>query len=132
MIVSLFVRDATTERARSFIATHQPTPIVSNFGAAEFASALSIRLRTGRLDMTEARSAFFQFDDWRAVAVWSYELTSGDVRAADAFVRRLDLPLRAPDALHIAMARRLDCPLATFDARMADCGKILGVPLAPA
>ena len=34
------------------------------------------------------------------------EARSSDVRDADAMLRRLDLPLRAPDAIHIAIALR--------------------------
>jgi len=124
------VRDATTERARGFIATNQPTPTVSDFGAAEFASALGLRLRTGRLDIAQVRFAFSEFDSWRAGAARTCQLTPGDVRAADAFIRRLELPLRAPDGLHIAIAQRLGCALATFDVQMAESASILGVPVA--
>jgi uncharacterized protein len=55
-----------------------------------------------------------------------------DLRQAERFLRRLDLPLRAPDAIHIAITQRLDLELATFDERMADCAKRLGVKVAAA
>ena len=50
---------------------------------------------------------------------------------ADALVRRLDLGLRAPDALHIATARRLGATLFTFDLGMASAARMLGLSLLP-
>jgi uncharacterized protein len=46
------------------------------------------------------------------------EIHAVDVRLAAAYVRRFDLALRAPDALHLAIARRLDIALVTLDRRM--------------
>ena len=43
------------------------------------------------------------------------------------FASRLPLALRAPDALHLAIARRLDVALVTLDRRMAAAAKELGV-----
>lgn len=48
------------------------------------------------------------------------------MRAAEAFVRRLDLTLRAPDAINIAIATRLGLALMTFDSGMANCARALG------
>jgi predicted nucleic acid-binding protein len=42
-------------------------------------------------------------------------------------LRRLDLNLRTPDAIHIAIAQRLGAELATFDVRMAESAEALGV-----
>jgi predicted nucleic acid-binding protein len=47
-------------------------------------------------------------------------------------IRQLDLPLLAPDALHIAMAKRAGAVLATFDTKMAASAKNLGLDLAGA
>jgi len=45
-------------------------------------------------------------------------------------LRRLDLPLRTPDMLHIAIAARLQAKLATFDDRMQSAATKLGLPIA--
>jgi predicted nucleic acid-binding protein len=50
-----------------------------------------------------------------------------DVALATAYTRRLDLPLLAPDALHISIARRLEATLVTFDRGMAAAAGALGV-----
>ena len=43
------------------------------------------------------------------------------------YVRRFDLALRAPDALHLAIARRLDATLVTLDRRLAAAAGELGI-----
>ncbi len=43
------------------------------------------------------------------------------------YVRRFDLALRAPDALHLAIARRLDATLVTLDRRRAAAAGELGI-----
>lgn len=55
------------------------------------------------------------------------EINTVDVRLADAYVRRFDLALRVPDALHLAIARRLDVALLTLDRRMAAAARELGI-----
>jgi uncharacterized protein len=55
------------------------------------------------------------------------EIHAVDVRLAAAYVRRFDLALRAPDALHLAVAERLDVPLVTLDRRLATAARELGV-----
>ncbi|HVH76374.1 MAG TPA: hypothetical protein VM755_15780 [Stellaceae bacterium] len=56
-------------------------------------------------------------------------MISADIAAADAFLRRLDLNLRAPDAINIAIAQRLGADLMTFDERMTANARALGLAL---
>jgi uncharacterized protein len=48
---------------------------------------------------------------------------------ATALMRRLDLPIRTPDAIHIAMVQRIGCRLLTFDRSMAGVARTLGIEL---
>jgi len=59
------------------------------------------------------------------------ETTSADVFAAGGFIRRLDLNLRTPDAIHIAVCQRSDSVLATFDRRLAAAAENLGLAVEP-
>ncbi len=78
-----------------------------------------------------AQAIFSNFDTWAARTAQRVEILTADVKAAEAFVRRRDLTLRATDALHIAMAQRTGATLLTFDEKMAACAKTLGTPVAP-
>jgi predicted nucleic acid-binding protein len=53
-----------------------------------------------------------------------------DIQAAAAIIRRLDLNIRAPDAIHLAIARRIGASIVTFDHRMADNAPALGIAVA--
>ncbi len=132
VLVALFTRDRLSARADAFLRANMPVLIVSNFAAAEFSSALARRVRTGEMRADEARLAFSNFDAWTARSTQHAELVAADVTAAQAFLRRLDLALRAPDALNIAIALRLAADLATFDDKMAASAVALGTPIAAA
>jgi len=130
VIVSLFINDDLNERAEEFVRANSPTICLSDFAAAEFSSALSRRVRVKTLSRSQARVAFREFDLWRTTGIVALETTTADVAAADGYLRRLDLPLRTPDALNIALADRAGAALATFDEPVARCAKALGVRLA--
>lgn len=132
LLVAVIVPDAFSARARSFVDGQRPTLLISDFGAAEFASALARRVRTRELTADQANEAFATFDAWAAFRGPRLEVTTTDVVRAESFIRRLDLNLRTPDALHIAIAQRHGAALATFDGRMADAAKALGLEIAPA
>lgn len=131
LLVSMFVHDPLSARADAYIASANPTATVSDFASAEFASALGVKLRRGELDTTKVRAVLADFDGWRSRGTVGCELTNADVVTADAILRRFDLPLRAPDAMHLAIAQRLGVPIATFDVQMALSAGALGVTLAP-
>jgi uncharacterized protein len=127
LLVGLIVSDKFSDRGREFVARERPTLLVSDFGAAEFASVLARRVRTRELAAEAARQAFTAFDAWSTSRSRRVELGPSDVARAEGFLRRLDLNLRTPDAINIALAEHHSAALATFDIRMADAARALGV-----
>lgn len=132
VIVALFVPDLFNERAARLIEDRRPTLVLSDFAAAEFASVLESQVRTRELTANAARDAFDAFDAWADVRGARLETTTADVVAAERLLRRLELNLRTPDALNIAIAQRHGAALATFDTRMAAAARALGVEVADA
>lgn len=104
--------------------------MVSDYAAAEFAAVVARQVRMRRMTADEARVGFADFDIWMARTIQRVATVSGDVRAAEAILRRLDLNLRAPDALHLVIAQRSGGKLATFDKGMAANAEVLGIPVA--
>jgi predicted nucleic acid-binding protein len=104
--------------------------VVSDFAAAEFASAIAYRVRTRTLNAAEAQRALANFDVITARAARRIEITPADITAATAFLRRLDLTLRTPDAINVALAQRVGAQLLTFDRQMAKAARALGMELA--
>jgi uncharacterized protein len=131
VVIPFFLPDPFVVRAKAFLSTEPSGLVISDFVSAEFASAVGRRLRMKQLNLGEAQMALANFEIWIDQAASRTETISADVRTVYTVLRRLNLPLRTPDALHIAIAQRLGAELATFDARMAENAKSLGVALAP-
>lgn len=129
VVVPLLLPDAFEDKARVFLAGGPDDLIVSDFVATEFASVVGIRLRMGLLAIDEARTVLSNLDTWIARSADRAETTALDVKTAEAMLRRLDLSLRAPDAINIAIAQRIGADLATFDKQQAEAAKKLGVAL---
>jgi predicted nucleic acid-binding protein len=132
VIVAIVTRDFFTDRAYHYLNIETPNMIVSDFAAAEFASAVARRVRMRELTPDQGRRAFVTFDGLAPRAIERIETSPADMKGAEAFLRRLDLPLRAPDALNIAIAQRIDATLMTFDDKMAVAVRALGVAVAAA
>jgi len=132
VLVPLFIEDPFEERALRFVELHRPAILLSDFAAAEFASAVARRVRMREIGRDAARMAFSSFDAWARFRGPRLQTTTAEVAAADGFLRRLDLNLRTPDALNIAIAQRHGAALATFDSRMAEAARALGVEVAAA
>jgi uncharacterized protein len=77
----------------------------------------------------EAPAIFTAFDLWRGRFSDAEDAVSSDIRAAAMIIRRLDLNIRAPDAINLAIALRPGASLATFHRRMAENASALGVTI---
>ena len=106
--------------------------IVSDFAAAEFASVVGRLTRMRRLTANDATAIFSDFDAWKAGTAVLVVTTTPDIAVAASVLRRLDLNLRTPDAINVAIADRLGATLATFDEKMAIAARALGVQVASA
>ncbi len=122
VLVSFIVGDSETLRAQRYI-SGLTSAIVSDFGRAEFASAIARRVRMGEHSPDDGKRFLQILDNWIETEIEVANVQSDDIRRADAYLRRLDLNLRTPDAIHIAIAMRFDVPLATLDERMAGCAR---------
>ncbi len=127
IVVSLFVKDALAEPARVAIVRAGAILLLSDLASAEFVSAIARRLRMGALSLAEAQDAIGLFDVWAATIAEPVETMPQDFAVCTAYLRRLDLPLRTPDGLHIAIASRLGASILSFDKQLIASAKKLGV-----
>jgi predicted nucleic acid-binding protein len=131
VLAGFFIRaDTFASRAKSFFAGIDEVPLVSDFVAAEFSSVIARLVRKRQFTAKEARETFALFDNWRTQSADDTDAVPDDIRLADTIIRRLDLNIRAPDAINLAIAMRLDAAVATFDSRMAENARTLGVAVA--
>ena len=71
-----------TRRAETLLRTHAPMPVVSDFAAAEFASALARSVRMAELDGASAKAAFATLDRWMRQSAERIEIDREDVTLA--------------------------------------------------
>ena len=127
VILPTLVEEAGSRAVDEFIGASHEKLVISEFAAAEVASALSRLVRTGLLDHDDAATRLADFDAWRAADAAELDTQASDIRLAHVFVRRFDLMLRVPDALHAAMCRRAGHRLVTMDRRLATAARDLGI-----
>jgi uncharacterized protein len=127
-LLPMLIAEPGSAAVDAFVEAAADELVVSEFAAAEVASAMSRLVRTDRLATSDAALRLADFDAWRAAATDDVELNAADVRLAHLYVRRFELMLRAPDALHAAVCRRTGLELITLDRRLATAADALGVP----
>ncbi len=127
VLLAILLHEPASERVDVFIESRDGRLTVSEFAAAEVASGLSRRARTGAITPHAARDHLSDFDAWRATATLDIAIHEADVRLASIFVRRFELGLRTPDALHAAICQRAGLALITLDLLLAEAGRSLGL-----
>lgn len=127
VLIPSLVEEPTSAAVNAYLAAETGELLVSDFAAAEVASGLSRLVRTGFLAAEAAVSRLTDFDAWRAETAIAVDVLPGDIRSAYAFVRRFDLMLQAPDALHLAIAQRLAASVVTLDRPLARAARALGI-----
>jgi uncharacterized protein len=130
VLIPSLVDEPASPAVNAYIGAGGQELFVSDFAAAELAAALSRLVRTGIYAIAAATERLGDFEAWRAAQTVAVEVHAADVRVAYNFVRRFDLMLRAPDALHLAIARRVDATLVTLDRRLARAAGSFGLAVA--
>jgi predicted nucleic acid-binding protein len=127
VILPRVVEEPGSEAVRAYMLTTDEERLISDLAGAEVASGLSRMVRMRVMSPGDAEQHLGDFEIWRAATASPVDLHAADARLAYAYVRRFDLALRAPDALHLAIAHRLDATLVTLDRRMARAAAELGI-----
>jgi hypothetical protein len=128
-LIPTLVQEEASGVVKAYLVASDQELLVSDFAAAEVASGLSRLVRTGLLTAAEGAARLADFDAWRAATSAPVDVHAADVRLAYAYVRRFELALRAPDALHLAIVLRIDATLVTLDRRLARAAQELGVTI---
>lgn len=127
VLVAAFTPDIHSAQAELWLEAAD-TPVVSDWAAAEFSAAVRNKVRQGVVRADRVDAVEGAFDSWIAKLGARQQVLAQDHLKARALVIKHPL-LRAPDALHIAIALRLSASLATFDERQADAAVLEAVPV---
>jgi predicted nucleic acid-binding protein len=126
IVLTLFVREPMSESVGKWLASRRQPLAFSDWGLTECASALGIRLRRHELDTDSAARAF------RAITAFANEscelVACGGhhQKEAQGLLARFDLPLRAGDALHLAISQHIQATLVTCDKQLIAAAKAIG------
>jgi predicted nucleic acid-binding protein len=105
VLLPLFVPEPESGRVRRGLATIPPEDItISEWTRTEFVSAISIMVRTRRLEESLAQTAVRIFHEMAEASLQVLVPEGTDFVLAAQFLERFDLALRAGDALHLAIA----------------------------
>jgi predicted nucleic acid-binding protein len=127
VLVPTLVKEPASPVVDEFLRSSTDQLVVSDYAAAEVASAMSRLIRMDRMLVSTASDRLVDFDAWRAGMTDTIDMVTHDSRLANTYVRRFELGLRAPDALHIAICRSLGLRLVTLDRRLAAAARQLGI-----
>jgi len=119
VLVATLVQEDSTSAVLLFLSQASEPLLVSDFAAAEVASSLSRLVRMRQTTAEATRNALDRFDIWRQSDSGRTEIDNADIVEADGLVRRFELKLRTPDALHLAVSLRISAKLVTLDDILA-------------
>ena len=126
VFASLALGGSLSSRARKWIDAAGGAIALSDWTLCEFSSALRVSERAGRISEAERERAEFGAGQWTGRSE-PLAIVGADVRRARGMIDAFRAPLRAGDALHLAVAERFGLALATFDEGMRRAAREIGL-----
>lgn len=128
-LTPLFREEATSSKVAAFLARQSAgTLAVSKWASVEFSSLISRDVRMDTITVAQGRKLIAEFDAMVADALVALMPTANDFTLAQQYVANFSTKLRAPDALHLAVAHNSAAEfIATLDEGMLFAAKKLKV-----
>ena len=124
--VPLFVAEPASERVDAWLDACGEGIVSSDWIVTEFASALSIKERSGTLSARDATAAWRSFEAFSRSGLRLAPVNRTAFAEAARIIRQAAFGLRSGDAVHLAVAREIGVSaIATLDATMASSAKRL-------
>jgi hypothetical protein len=110
VMIPILVKEPASAAVDAFMSSVQQEPWVSDFAAAEVASALSRLVRTGRLEASVGAASLSDFDVWRAAMTRPAEMYAADIRLPECLsadlISRCEYPTRCISRLFVGSVSR--------------------------
>jgi uncharacterized protein len=127
VIVAYYLPELLSSRVQAIYDAHA-SPATSELVEVEFFSTLSLRVRVGDLAREQADRVGQLFVSHLDSGLYArIHLTADHYRQARDFLARFDLPLKSPDAVHLAVSSAAGLTLVTADAQLGRNAEALGI-----
>lgn len=129
-LTPLFREETTSAKVANFLSRQAPgTLAVSKWASIEFASLISRDVHMNAITINQARKLVTEFDAMAALSLVILIPAAKDFDLARDYVAHFGTQLRAPDALHLAVAHSNNVAVvATLDGGMLAAAKKLKIP----
>jgi len=128
VVVTALANEDATDRAQAWLRARPPgETVISDWVVTEVSSALSIKIRTGKIDVEARARIFREFNRMARDELGLVQVKAAHFHNAARFADQHTLGLRAGDALHLAIASDHGLTLCTLDRRLAEAGPALGI-----
>lgn len=118
--VALLVPEPGTAGVKAWFAGLSEIPVSGDWLLSEFASAISLKLRSGELAENHARAVRKEFETLAECGLRIVPVSRAAFRDAAEMAKQHTCRIRAGDALHLAVAREIGAKsVATLDAVMS-------------
>ncbi|OBZ95176.1 twitching motility protein PilT [Pararhizobium polonicum] len=127
VLVAALTPETGTVRIQQWLAQQSADQLTtSDWTITEFSSALSLKMRTGQLQLEGRNRSLTAFRQLISESFTLLSISALHFRAAARLTDHFSLNLRAGDALHLAVAMEHGTTLCTLDQRLAAAGPELG------
>lgn len=127
VVVAYYAPEPLSDRVQEIYRAYSNVA-VSDLVEVEFFAALSLKTRVGDLERARAERIASLFVTHLADGLYDrLHLDSGHYRQARDYIAGFELPLKSPDALHLALCGAEDLELYTADRRLARNAEALEV-----
>jgi uncharacterized protein len=128
LLVAALTNEAETRQMQGWLGRQAPNDLViSDWVAAEFSAALSIKLRTGAFAAAHRAEALTVFARLCNDNLTVLPVSRTQFHTAARFADQYALGLRAGDALHLAICADYGATICTLDRRLSEAASALGV-----
>lgn len=131
VLVGFVVNEVHTARIRDQMKEMRRENVISDWTVTEFHAAMAFKLRTNQITPAIKQQAEAFFQSANAVLFTTIAVQRMDFRRAAVLGSRVELGLRAGDALHLAIAQDNDATLWTVDQRFRTAAEKSGTPVEP-
>ncbi len=128
LVVAALAREARTAEAQAWLAVNDTQALcISAWTATEVASAISLKVRDGRMSARLAKDARLRFKGLQTQNFTNLGIGNEHFVDASCLLENHTTGLRAGDALHLAIASAHGATVCTLDRTMATAGRTLGI-----